>query len=31
VVLAHCEDVARGSGAELADRPDLLHASYLGV
>ena len=31
VVLAHGEVVARGSGAELADRPDLLHASYLGV
>jgi branched-chain amino acid transport system ATP-binding protein len=31
VVLVHGEVVARGSGAELADRPDLLHASYLGV
>jgi branched-chain amino acid transport system ATP-binding protein len=31
VVLAHGEVVARGSGAELADRPDLLHASYLVV
>ena len=31
VVLAHGEVVARGRGAELADRPDLLHASYLGV
>ena len=31
VVLAHGEVVARGSGAELADRSDLLHASYLGV
>jgi hypothetical protein len=30
-VLVHGEVVARGSGAELADRPDLLQASYLGV
>jgi branched-chain amino acid transport system ATP-binding protein len=31
VVLVHGEAVARGSGAELAERPELLHASYLGV
>ena len=31
VVLVHGEVVARGNAAELADRPDLLHASYLGV
>ncbi len=31
VVLVHGEVVARGSGAELADHPELLHASYLGV
>jgi branched-chain amino acid transport system ATP-binding protein len=31
VVLVHGEVVARGSAAELAERPDLLHASYLGV
>jgi branched-chain amino acid transport system ATP-binding protein len=31
VVLVHGEVVARGSAAELADRPDLLHATYLGV
>jgi branched-chain amino acid transport system ATP-binding protein len=31
VVLVHGEVVARGSGAELADHGELLHASYLGV
>jgi hypothetical protein len=31
VVLVHGEVVAGGSAAELADRPDLLHATYLGV
>jgi len=31
VVLVHGEVVTRGSGAELADRTDLLHSSYLGV
>jgi branched-chain amino acid transport system ATP-binding protein len=31
VVLVHGEAVARGSGAELAEHPELLHASYLGV
>jgi branched-chain amino acid transport system ATP-binding protein len=31
VVLVHGEVVARGTGAELADDPQLLNASYLGV
>jgi branched-chain amino acid transport system ATP-binding protein len=31
VVLVHGEVVARGSGAELAGRPELLQASYLGA
>ena len=30
VVLVHGEVVARGPAADLAERPDLLHASYLG-
>jgi branched-chain amino acid transport system ATP-binding protein len=31
VVLVHGEVVARGRAADLAGRPDLLHASYLGA
>ena len=31
VVLVHGEVVARGPAADLAERPDLLHASYLGA